>query len=143
MSMATNDEIIRGNVPCYITDNVSLFITEIQRGETDYIGMLNRLALIIDNEARADQFCKDTDERVQSINEVRAEGYKEGQKDKAKEIFDELDAILLTDNPKRRLSPITYGAYQAIKKKHKVDLKLSELRLKKDIELMYKIQALK
>ena len=46
------------------------------------------------NEARSDQFRKDTDERVQSVAAARAEGYKEGQKEIIGQLHRELGEIL-------------------------------------------------
>ena len=46
------------------------------------------------------------------LNEVRA--------DTAKQIFKEIDELFLTDNPRTQLTPITYKAYQATKKKYGV-----------------------
>jgi hypothetical protein len=40
--------------------------------------------------------------------------------DTAKQIFKEIDELFLTDNPRTQLTPITYKAYQATKKKYGV-----------------------
>lgn len=71
--MTTDNEITKGDVPAYMNDTLRLFYAELPKGETDYVGMLTRLAVIIDNKARADQFRKDTDERVQSIKDAKQE----------------------------------------------------------------------
>jgi hypothetical protein len=52
--MSIDDDIVRAEVPAYIKDTLNLFQKEIQQGETDYFGMLTRLAVIIDIKARAD-----------------------------------------------------------------------------------------
>ena len=46
------------------------------------------------------------------LNEVRA--------DTAQQIFKEIDELFLTDNPRTQLTPMTYKAYQATKKKYGV-----------------------
>ena len=74
--MTNDNDIVKGNVPPYMNDTLRLFYAELQEGETDYAGMLSRLAVIIDSKAREDQFRKDTDERVQSIKETRIETIK-------------------------------------------------------------------
>ena len=74
--MTNDNDIVKGNVPPYMNDTLRLFYAELQEGETDYPGMLSRLAAIIDAKAREDQFRKDTDERVQSIKETRIETIK-------------------------------------------------------------------
>ena len=52
--MATNDKIVKGDVPAYMNDTLRLFYAELLKGETDYAGMLSRLAVIIDSQARSD-----------------------------------------------------------------------------------------
>ena len=52
---AKSDDIIKVDVPPYINDTLRLFYAELQKGETDYAGMLTRLAVIIDSKARADE----------------------------------------------------------------------------------------
>jgi hypothetical protein len=53
--MATNDEdIIRADMPAYMNDALGLIYAEIQKGETNYIGMMQRLAVIIDDKSRAE-----------------------------------------------------------------------------------------
>ena len=49
----STDEDVKAEVPPYLNDILRLFYTEVQKGETDYMGMLTRLAVIIDSEARA------------------------------------------------------------------------------------------
>ena len=51
--MTNNDDIVKGFVPPYMNDTLRLFYAELQKGETDYAGMLTRLAAIIDSKARA------------------------------------------------------------------------------------------
>ncbi len=48
------NEIVRAEIPEYITNTLRLFNAELQRGETDYFGMLTRLAVIIDSKASSD-----------------------------------------------------------------------------------------
>ena len=75
--MTNDNDIVKGNVPPYMNDTLRLFYAELQEGETDYPGMLSRLAAIIDAKAREDQFRKDTDERVQSIKDTKIETIKQ------------------------------------------------------------------
>ena len=49
-----DDDIVRAEVPAYIKDTLNLFHKELQQGETDYFGMLTRLAVIIDIKAKID-----------------------------------------------------------------------------------------
>ena len=50
--MATNSDIVKGDVPAYMNDTLRLFYAELQKGETDYAGMLTRLAVLVDSKAR-------------------------------------------------------------------------------------------
>ena len=75
--MTNDNDIVKGDVPPYMNDTLRLFYAELQEGETDYQGMLSRLAAIIDAKAREDQFRMDTDERVQSIKETKIETIKQ------------------------------------------------------------------
>lgn len=52
--MEIDDDIVRAEVPAYIKDTLNLFHKELQQGETDYFGMLTRLAVIIDIKAKTD-----------------------------------------------------------------------------------------
>ena len=92
--MTNDNDIVKGNVPPYMNDTLRLFYAELQEGETDYPGMLSRLAVIIDSKARADN---------------------------AKQIFAELDPIIqvLDVNDQNCLKIII--AVQALKKRYKVD----------------------
>ena len=100
--MTNDNDIVKGNVPPYMNDTLRLFYAELQKGETDYPGMLSRLAAIIDSKARADS---------------------------SKQIFAELDLRLITklhkvsdlkkDNP-NTIWCIKEKDYNAIKKKHGV-----------------------
>ena len=65
--MDTNDDIVRAKVPAYIKDTLNLFQKEIQQGETDYFGMLTRLAVIIDIKAKAN-IAKQIFKKLESIN---------------------------------------------------------------------------
>ena len=100
--MTNDNDIVKGDVPPYMNDTLRLFYAELQKGETDYAGMLTRLATIIDSKARADS---------------------------SKQIFAELDLRLITklhkasdlkkDNPDT-IWCIKEKDYNAIKKKHGV-----------------------
>jgi hypothetical protein len=91
--MTNNDDIVKGDVPPYMNDTLRLFYAELQEGETDYQGMLSRLAVIIDSKARADT---------------------------SKQIFAELDGKhLFKDNP-NTIWCIKEQDYNAIKKQHGV-----------------------
>ena len=66
-NMEIDDDIVRAKVPEYIKDTLNLFHKELQQGETDYFGMLTRLAVIIDTKARADtakQIFKELEDNV-------------------------------------------------------------------------------
>ena len=123
--MPTNDEIIKGDVPAYINDTLRLFYAELQRGETDYTGMLSRLAVIIDKQARAEQEKEDRifytqrvyvrDSLANILNEARA--------DTAKQIFAKVESI--KDEYGIPLLDTSYGKgeqYAKLKKQHKVPL---------------------
>ena len=112
--MTTDNEITKGDVPAYMNDTLRLFYAELPKGETDYVGMLTRLAVIIDNKARADQFHRDIDEVV-SIKDAKA--------DTAKQIFAVLDNLHIVENwstQKGKGIPLLLkqiGAYKDVKKK--------------------------
>ena len=46
--MTNNDDIVKGDVPPYMNDTLRLFYAELQKGETDYAGMLTRLAVLVE-----------------------------------------------------------------------------------------------
>lgn len=81
------DDIIKGDVPAYMNDTLRLFYAELQKGETDYQGMLIRLATIIDAEARAD-------ERAKCLHETATIDEPAFRKDERQKIFAKLDKIL-------------------------------------------------
>ena len=100
--MTNDNDIVKGFVPPYMNDTLRLFYAELQKGETDYPGMLSRLAVIIYWKATANT---------------------------SKQIFAELDLRLITklhkvsdlkkDNP-NTIWCIKEKDYNAIKKKHGV-----------------------
>ena len=101
--MATNNDIVRADVPKYINDTLGLIYAEIQKGETNYIGMMQRLAVIIDDKSRIDT---------------------------AKQIFEELEGILkrgskVYDTVEHKvyceLTIEDENDYKALKKKYQVD----------------------
>lgn len=100
--MTNDNDIVKGNVPPYMNDTLRLFYAELQEGETDYPGMLSRLAVIIDSKARADT---------------------------SKQIFAELDKLITIEllrkwgkgQKMKQYGLIWAENYQATKKKHGVD----------------------
>ena len=86
MNDKIDDNIVRAEVPAYIKDTLNLFQKEIQQGETDYFGMLTRLAVIIDTKARADQKAWDNAQEEEYTEIAK----RQSRADTAKQIFNEL-----------------------------------------------------
>ena len=117
--MEIDDDIVRAKVPEYIKDTLNLFHKELQQGETDYFGMLTRLAVIIDIKAKSDtakQIFKELDEAVwEQIEPSRLEEFYE-QFSNAKDLKASLNVATAFS-----IIGLDAEKYEALKKKHDIE----------------------
>ena len=67
MPTEQDDDELGVEIPTYLKPTLDLFIAEYQKGNTDINGILLRLAVLVDKEARADERKKVLDEKWDTV----------------------------------------------------------------------------